>query len=79
VAPQRTHKLGLGPRFDPIEDVNLQPVLLADERCKKSDRPGTGHEHGSRLPKGTLADGGDLLPRLGHDRRGLEQHAQEPE
>ena len=73
--PQGTDEIGLGPRLDPVEYVNLQPVLLADERGKKADRPGPGHEHGPRLPKGTLADGGDLLPRLGHDRRGLEQHA----
>ena len=73
------HELRLGPRFDPVEDVDFQPALLSDEGGEETDRPRTRHEHGPRLPEGTLADRGDLLPRLRDDRRGLEQHAEEPE
>jgi hypothetical protein len=32
-----------------------------------------------RLPERPLADERHLLPRLGHDRGGLEQHAEQPE
>ena len=71
------NELRLGPRFDPVEDVDLEPVLPGDEGGKQADRSGAGHEHGPRLPEGTLADRGDLLPRLGDDRRGLEQHAEQ--
>jgi hypothetical protein len=54
-------------------------VLLADERRKQTDRSGTGHQHGVRLPEGTLPDRADLLPRFGDDCGGFEQHAQEAE
>ncbi len=77
--PQVSHEIGLGSRFDPVEDVDLEAVLLADKGREQTDRAGTGHEHGPRLPERPLADGSDLLPRLGNDGGGLEQHAQETE
>ena len=73
------HEFRLRPRFDPVQDVNVQPALLADEGGKKTDRPRTGDEHGPRLPEGTLADRDDLLPRFRDHRRGFEQYAEEPE
>ena len=76
--PQGTNELRLGPRFDPVEDVHLEPALLSDEGRKKTDRSSTGHEHGPRLPEGALADRDDLLPRLRDNCRGLEQYAQRP-
>ena len=69
----------LGPGFDSVEDVNIEPTLGPDEGCKETDRTGAGHEHGSRLPIGALPHRDDLLPSLGDDCRGLEQHAQEAE
>ena len=76
---QGAHEVGLGPRFDPVEDMDVQPALLADKRREKTDRARAGHEHGLRLPEGPVADRDDLLPRLGDDGRRLEQHAQESE
>jgi hypothetical protein len=77
--PQGTNELGLGPRLDPVEHVHLEPVLLADEGRKKTDRSGAGNEHVLRHPEGTLADGEDLLPRFRDNGRGLEQYTQEAE
>ena len=77
--PEGANEVRLGPRFHPVEHVDVEPVLLADEGREQADRPGAGHEHGPRLPERPLADGSDLLPRLGDDRRRLEQHAEEAE
>ena len=71
--------LRLGSRFDPVEDMDLESQLLADQRRQKTDRPGAGDEHGARLPEGPLTDHAHLLPRLRDDGRGLEQHAEQAE
>ena len=62
----------------PVKDVNLQPALLAEEGGEQTDRPGTRHQHGPWLPVGTLADRGNLFPRLRDDRRGLESTPSNP-
>ena len=77
--PEGTNELRLGPRFDPVEDVDFEPALLSDQGRQKTDRPSAGDEHGPRLPEGALADRAHLLPRLGDDGRGLEQHAEQAE
>jgi len=77
--PQRSNEIRLGPRFDPVEDVDLEPVLLCDQGSKETDRSSTGDEHGPRLPEGTLTHRDNLLSRLRNNRRGLEQHAQNAE
>ena len=54
--PQGANEIRLGAGFDAVEDVDLEPALLSDEGGQKTDRAGAGHEHGPRLPEGTLAD-----------------------
>ena len=75
--PQVAHEVRFWPRFEPVEHVDLEPALPADESRKQANRPGAGHEHGPRLPEGAVPHGANLLPGLRDDGRGLEQHAQE--
>ena len=44
---------------------------------QKTDRAGSGHEHGIRFPEGALPDREDLLQGLYDHRRRLEQHAED--
>ena len=77
--PQGANQIGLGARFDAIEDVDLEPVLLANQRRQQADRSGAGDEHRVRLPERALADRVDLLPGLRDDGRGFQQHAEQAE
>src|SRR6187431_2639498 len=77
--PQGTNQIGLGARFDAIENVNLEPVLLANQRCQQTDWSGAGDEHLAPLPQGTPADRLDLFPGLRDNGRGFQQHAKQAE
>ena len=61
--PQGTNQIGLGARFDAIENVDLEPVLLANQRRQQADRSGAGDEHRVRLPERALADRDGPAPR----------------
>ena len=79
VAPRARTRSGLGPDTAQVQHVHVQAVLPGDQRRQQADGPRAGHEHVARFPEGPLPDGLHLLPRLGHDRGGFEQHAEETE
>src|SRR5919204_177388 len=70
---------GLRPVVVAIEHMYLEPALHAHERGHQADRSGAGDEHALRRPARAPADALDVLPRLGEDARGLEQHCGEAE
>ena len=72
------HELRLGALGDPVENVDVEPVLDADECGEHADRAGTGDQHLTRLPERARAHGRDELPGLRHDGGRLEQHARRP-
>lgn len=72
------HEFGFRPGCRSVQDVNFQPELFPNERAKQTNWARTRHEHGPRLPKGTLAHRKDMLPGLGDNRRGLQQHTENP-
>ena len=62
---------------DPVEHVDLDAVLHADQRGQQPDGAGADDQHRARVPERPLADGQDLLPRLGDDGRRFQEDAQE--
>src|ERR1041385_3587883 len=71
---QRAHEVWLGPGFGPIKDVEVAAALMRQQRSQEPDRPGSGHQHASRLPpRSTQPDPLDLIPGFRHDARGLQK------
>jgi hypothetical protein len=69
-------QLGLQIPDNAIEDVHVQASLPAYECGKQADRPRTRDEDRPGRPGGgTPADSFDMVPRLGHNARRFEKHA----
>lgn len=59
---------------DAVQHIHLQAALHAEQRGQCPDRSGPRHQHPLRLEPRPAADPFHLFPRLGHDRRRLQQH-----
>ena len=70
-----THEVRLRPVGHPIEHVHLEPALPREQCCEQPDGAGTRHEDASWKPHGASGDVLDVVPCLGDDARGLEQHS----
>jgi hypothetical protein len=55
--------------------VDVVSALDCQQRREQADRARAGHEHAVRVEARARPDALDLLPRLRHDARRLEQHA----
>ena len=64
---------------DPVKHVGLVTPLGGQQRCEKPDRPGAGDKYLLRCPRRPVADLFNVVPGLGHDGGGLEQHAENSE
>ena len=73
---QRGHQVGLEAVGDLVEHVDLETPLHAEQGGEQADRAGAGDQHLRGLPYGPGADALDVVPRLGHHRGRLEQHAE---
>ena len=77
--PQAPHHLWFAAFGDPVKHVGLVTPLGGQQRGEKPDRPGAGDKHLLRCPRRPVADLFNVVPGLGHDGGGLEQHAENPE
>ena len=60
-----------------IEHMHIEVALPAHEGGQQPDWARAGDEHGPRLPHaGAASDAFDVVPSLGEDAGGLEQHAE---
>src|SRR5262249_56030221 len=63
-----------------IENVHVEIALLSHQRRQKPDRPGAGDQQRPRLPRTrAVADALGMVPGLGEDAGGLQQHAEDPQ
>ena len=61
-----------------IEHVHVEIALLSHQRRQKPDGPGPGDEQRPRLPRArAVADALGMVPGLGEDAGGLQQHAED--
>jgi hypothetical protein len=59
---------------DPVQDVDVEPFLDADQGREQADRAGAGDQHRTRMPERAGAHRTDELPGLGHHGGRLHQH-----
>ena len=71
---QVTYQLRLETLGDPVQDVDVEPLLDADQSCEQADRAGAGDQHPTGLPERASAHDADELPGLGHHGGRLHQH-----
>ena len=69
------NELGLGSVGHPVEHVDLEVTLDAEQRREQADGTGAGHGGDARVEERPGADAIDLLPRLRDDGRGFEEYA----
>src|SRR5262249_38308138 len=59
---------------------DLQIALLSHQRRQKPDGPGAGDQQRPRLPRTrAVADALGMVPGLGEDAGGFQQHAEDPQ
>ena len=64
---------------DPVEHEGLMAALDGEQRGQQPDRAGSGDQHRLRCPGGAVADPFDVVPGLGHDGGGFQEHAEDAE
>ena len=77
--PQAADHLGFAALGDPVKHVGLVTPLGGQQGGEQPDRPGPGDQYLLRCPRRPAADLFDVVPGLGHDGGGFEQHAEDPE
>ena len=77
--PEAPYHLWFAAFGDPVKHVGLVTPLGGQQRGEKPDRPSAGDKHLLRCPRRPVADLFNVVPGLGHDGGGLEQHAENPE
>ena len=72
-------ELGFGALGDLVQDVDVEPVLDADQGGEHADRAGAGDQRVPGFPEGPRSHGRDQFPGLGHHGGRLEQHSEDAE